>query len=345
MAHEILVGTHGDARFLDTRGPAWHRLGKVVTREMTAREGLAEINAPTIHVVDAPPLFVPGIGDVDVATRYIVREALDDLPAEVLGRVSPDYYLVTPDEFCTVLDGAVGKPIETIGLLKNGKILFVTFKLPAFDVAGDEHENYLAVYNGMSGSDALKALNTPVRVVCMNTYKMADKLASEQYVIPHTESAMRELGTWIVDLYARALARGAAVKEALELLATYRPTEDEAKRVVAAAYPLPKKPSDFGPKLIVEQREKRFERRINFATGARESALELWNGAATGADTRAAAGTLFGLYNAVVEFEDYRQHGNADSEDIAEAIMVGRRGAIKERAFAASMSVAEAHVK
>lgn len=342
MGHELLIGDKGDARFLDTRGPAWHRFGTVMAgQQVTAVQGLDIIGAPDILIVDAPSVDVPGVGIIDPAMRYIVRTQMADLPAAVLGSVTdPDYYMVGPKEFCTVLDGAVGKSVETMGMLKDGKILFVTFSLPNFEVQGDEHENYLAVYNGMSGSDALRALNTPVRVVCMNTYMMADSVASERFTIPHKRSAMNDLGSWIVDLYERALARGAAVQEALEVLAAFKPSAEQVTDILTSTYPDPKRPSDFGPKLIVEQREKQFDARLTFVRGARETVNELWQGAGTGADTKAAAGTLFGLYNATVEFEDYRKHRGTggNPEVMGESALIGMRKDHKERAFAACMT-------
>lgn len=342
MAHELLIGTTGDVRFLDTRGPAWHRLGTVKPGAwVTAVEGLEMIGAPDILIQDAPDITVPGIGTINPNMRYIIRTAMDDLPAAVLGSVTdPDYHLVGPKEFCTVLDGAIGRKVETIGLIKHGKILFVTFQLPSFDVNGDEHDNYLALYNGMSGSDSLKALNTPVRVVCQNTMMMADQVASERLVIPHKKSAMAELGTWIVDLYERSLARGAVVKEALELLANTPVAAEQARELVTATYPDPKKASTFGPKLIVEQREQAYEAKLTFARGSRETVLELWNGAGAGADTKAAAGTLFGLYNGVVEYEDYRRHKGVggNPEIMAESALIGVRKDHKELAFKAMIA-------
>jgi phage/plasmid-like protein (TIGR03299 family) len=340
MAHELLVGAGGAARFIDARGPAWHRLGRVITRPLTATEALEEMRAPEVRLVPVPPVPLPGGGAVDPRTHIIVRMPTDDLPAAVFGRVSPEYHLVTPRAFCRALDGAVGRPIETIGMLREGAILFVTYELPEFSVGGDEHRNYLVVSNGMTGQDALRALNAPVRVVCMNTYRAADALASEEFRIPHSASAMRELGKWVVELYARAVARGEALAEVLDLLARHRASRAEAEEVVAAAYPLPRRPSDFGPRLVVERRERRYEQERSFALGMRETALALWDGAGTGADTRAARGTLFGVYNAVVEAEDYRAQPGASVAAMAEAALEGRRAERKQAAFAAAARLA-----
>jgi len=72
----------------------------------------------------------------------------------------------------------------------------------------------------------------------------------------------------------------------------------------------------------------------------RDGAHELFEGRGTGMDHKAAKGTFWGAYNAVVETEDYRQ--GRDAVQSSQSAMFGDRMKHKRRAFNASMEACKA---
>src|SRR5215467_1796820 len=88
-------------------------------------------------------------------------------------------------------------------------------------------------------------------------------------------------------------------------------------------------------------REKKWDAEARLVTDRRTAALELFKGRGTGMDSKAAAGTAWGLYNSVVEVEDWRGGGRAaDADARAAAVLIGERAEAKGRAWTAALQVA-----
>lgn len=378
MAHE-LFGT----RFMDNRAPAWHRIGQVRKDPTSAVEGFDLIGAYDVIAVpmsldvtrvvqplrdraaeiwaeyqvgnatledaeraDAEAValegYLRGIG-ADAVTKALIRTATPDSPAKVLGTVKPEYEVMGPRQFFTHWDAAIEAPIETIGALKDGGVVFVSVALPGYDVKGDDMENYLLAFNGMNGSDSIRFDITSVRAVCMNTVKAAQSVASETLILPHTVKGLGEFEASLKDAYTRCLARTNAVQVAYDILAGRVVEDAEVDQVLAKVYPTRRRPSDFGPKLVVENRMRYWERDTTFAEGARASVKELLATADT-CQTAASRGTAWGLYNGVVEFEDYRSYGTGPVQQ-AESSMAGWRAQRKEAGFAHCYALATGDTK
>ncbi|KKL93629.1 hypothetical protein LCGC14_1872830, partial [marine sediment metagenome] len=121
-------------RFLSYREPAWHRLGLVLDEPITALKAFRKMGPYEVKLI---PLSAVGMTDVEIPHRAIVRTGTNDDPNNrVFGIVSEDYVLIQPKEFCEIWDEHVAEPIETIGALQQGETLFISTKLPSFDVNG-----------------------------------------------------------------------------------------------------------------------------------------------------------------------------------------------------------------
>jgi hypothetical protein len=92
----------------------------------------------------------------------------------------------------------------------------------------------------------------------------------------------------------------------------------------------------------MERRMTQWQAEQDITTRRREAALDLFNGAGTGMDTPAAKGTLWGVWNAIVETEDRRKGRPGPDQDanIAFENLFGLRAKAKERGFDAAMAVA-----
>jgi len=332
MAHEIF-----GERFLDNRQPAWHGIGQVVHEPVGALEGLERIG---IYDVERRPVFTyDDAGElIEIPFKALHRPATEDAEQETWNVVTEDYSLVTPADFCRMWDEHVAQPVETIGAIRSGKQLFITTELPQFSVKGDEMKNYLMALNGMDGRHGAQVVVTPVRAVCTNTVRLSLKLASETHVIQHTAGAHLRLAQWMRHCYETAEAKTAVIKEACELLASTKATKAKLTHVIEVAYPMPKEVDPSLPKEIREKREEYFDRWVSITNHRRETAHALFAGAGTGMDTDAAKGTLWGVYNAVIESEDFRKGGPEETR--AASLLTGDRAAIKVRAFNAALALA-----
>lgn len=295
MAHNI----HNE-KFISLRQPAWHGLGQVINEEIGGVEAGEKLGLPIIvtRPISSDGIHIPG-------WKCIFGKE-PGKPAVPYSVVSEDYHEITHADFLVAWDKATGKaPIETIGLLGKGENLFVTTKLPTFDVKGDPCDSYLLAANILSGKQADFGRVTPVRVVCQNTLNLSASQFSEEFRVIHTGESIKQIETWLSTIWQTAKAKQEALKDAYTILANFTPNGVEVQEVVRAAYegieepevdPYTKEGLD-----ILAQWEKQKKRVVEH----RENVLHLFEGQAVGADLASARGTGWGLWNAVVEYEDY----------------------------------------
>jgi hypothetical protein len=275
-----------------------------------------------------------------VPAQVIIREATAKGEAEaMIGVVGPDFMPVGPLTTCQVYDDKVGKSVETIGALRSGETLFISTKLPTIDVKGDEVEMYLLLVNPMGGGEAIQIRTTPVRVVCMNTLVMASHLSSQLFKVRHDINALANMSGWLGTVMTKAEAQVALMKDALEILAGTRISDGKAVEVLLDTYPEPRVPRNTAPTEVMEKRHEHREYVAQHRAVYREKAMELFKGAGTGMDRPEAAGTAYGLYNAVCELEDCRWSRNPATG--LESAVFGDRADTKVRAFDTLMRVAK----
>lgn len=333
MGHELFSD-----RFLSRRRAAWHEIGQVVNEDMGAVAALERIRAdlnyslrPTFTEIDGVLVDLPG--------RSIVRHPTPDDPQHVvMGNVGPEYQLITPREIAEIFDRAVGKPVETIGVLRRGGLFFVTTALPMMDIKGDPVEMYLGIASPMDGVRSVSTEIYPVRVVCANTLRAAQAQAQVSYRVTHDARAKERLGVWLHDAYQQAQQNYDVVKEAFELLAGKTAMPSAAQAIIRRTYPDPRMPRRNAPDDVMAVRLHHFELAKDRIRARREMALALYEGDGTGMDTRAAKGTFWGVFNGITELENYRKGFSqggvaAEAARVGEAVLFGSRGATMELAF------------
>jgi hypothetical protein len=349
-------------RFYSLRVPAWHRLGIVSEEEHSASQALDLLDAPgyTLAPVYAmPPLthtpggpvILPQPKPMQLGNRAILRfpdtEGGDFV---TMGLVGSEYELVPPAQVVEAWDTTVAKHVETMGFLGKGELFFLTTKMDSIDVRGEEVERYLGVVAPMDGGRSASVEEWDLRVVCANTLAIAQAGANNIYRVRHDEGAMERLGDWLSDMYGQLQDRRELVRDQYQTLASVRvttqsalPTSNPVNQVLAAAYPEPRRPREDAPAPVVALRTREWERRRDRSLVFREAAMRLFQGEGTGMDSPAAAGTLWGLYNSVVELEDYRRgHNRAGQESriAAQDAMFGYRQEVKTRALNKALELA-----
>lgn len=329
MGHNLF-----NERFGDARKPAWHHLGQVFQKAISAKEALKKIGSYTVRLEAATA------GGIDLKRQAILRDPTPDDPeVRVFGVVSDGYHLITPQDVCDIYDEHIAKPVETIGALGHGETFFLSTYLPTLDVKGDEVENYLLISNPMTGLASAEIRVTPVRVVCQNTLIASESMASQQLRIAHDEYVKQRMADWLSETYDFAETTARVLRDLFEEMTKVRVRDAEVRKLFDASYPTPAKPKHTAVQSVMEQRVTWWEENVSLMQRRRNGAKALFEGMGTGMDTKAAKGTLWGAYNAVVECEDYRKTTRGDS--VAQSVMFGERAAAKKRAF----SYAVAQVK
>lgn len=126
-----------------------------------------------------------------------------DVDGSMLGSgVKGRYAVVQPkDGFMIVRDVAeeylrqFGKEVlyDTAGSLDGGKRIWMSLRLPTFELVGDETELFLVFTNTYDGSGSVKMLITPIRVVCNNTLNVALQTAKRCFSMRHTTNIMARM--------------------------------------------------------------------------------------------------------------------------------------------------------
>ena len=340
MSHNIF-----NERFISLRRPAWHGLGVVHEDEIGARESLQRIGGQPLITLE--PLYTEvGEERVLLPNRSIFRHpTVDDAEYVHLGIVGPRYELLTLEDVANIWDAVVGSPIETMGILQRGANAFLTSKLPAIDVKGDEIERYIGVTTPLDGMRVATAEEWDVRVVCQNTLNAAQAQALSTCRVVHDKEAKGRIARWLKEAYERAKSNVAVVKEAFELLAATPVTDAQVNAVLDTVYP------EVGVRVDTTLSQHIIERRVHLAEAHnrrqqkyRAAALSLFEGEGIGMNTPAAKGTAWGAWQSICELSDYRRGNNRGGKpevvQVAEATMFGNRAAEKQRAFDACLVLA-----
>jgi phage/plasmid-like protein (TIGR03299 family) len=323
MAHDLTINANGTAAFVSLRRSAWHGLGQVVTEEMDdatllSKAGL-DWHVEERPVYDGTPVVV---GD-DTLTTYdqikgwkLLRrsDTKDDFAV-----VSNDFRVFQNREMVALMREIGGDAVrwETAGALgKKGQTTWAMAHLPDLSISlgkDDRTESYLLISNGHGNNRALVVMPTAVRVVCANTMRMAEggkrnnearvrnaanrdfgaAALAKGYGIHHDQGLDRAVAD-VASAYQRMLANRDATKVAYEMMATQAIADSDARgywdRVLAE--PVGQSETDRAKAMRMEREKRR-----------RATMERLWVSDTNRTD--ATAGTVFGAFQAAVEYLDH----------------------------------------
>lgn len=348
MAHEIF----GERFYNRSTEPAWHKLGTNNPEAQPALKVLREVLGEPVTTLEPVYAHLSDGSEVELPWhRALMRHPTpEDDQYRTFAVVTKDYHLVTAGDVCRVWEEHVKDPrtgafvpVETMGFLRQGSTFFVTSRLPAIDVKGDEVEMYLGAVAPLDGVHAASTERWPLRVVCANTLRMAQERSADRYRVIHDELALERMGAWLAEMYERAVNETELVREALTVLADVSALETDVEAVLRAAYPTPPEVRRDAPDYVVAERAKRRDQLAARVVRYRDGARECFEGKGVGMDHPSCRGTLYGLYQAVSETECWRKGWNRDGREdelVAESLLMGPRGATIQRAHAAAMEVA-----
>lgn len=265
---------------------------------------------------------------------------------KVRGIVTEQYNLFTYEQAIDVLNETLPLDIATAGLFSNGT-MFACYELPKFDIKGDEHRRYITVGIPVDGKSAATASESDVRVRCWNTFQLSLHEASVAYRIFHDRNVEENFRFFTLNLYQKFVETAAVVQEALNILANHKIRPGEGQKILDDAYPLPAMPKDDLRKEVYDKRVDAWEVARDRTVDLRNFARDLYMGKGTGLDTAATRGTAYGVFQAVVESENFRRgkEGNfslgESTKATAESVLLGSRKDTIDRAFRAAMEVSK----
>jgi len=294
----------------------WHKLGIPVPKGVKAEEMIRA--AGLDWEVELRP--APGAREINKRHEFSRYEVVR-LPRPrrregevLLGVVSRRYKPLQNVEAFQFFDSVVGDTsasagatgarhqdkayFETAGALGEGERIWVMAKMPgAMEVVrGDDCFKYLLLSNTHTGEGSVTVKFTAVRVVCQNTLIMAMKDGQKAYRVRHSKMMqfrLEELSKFLAvtqQVYQEA-------EELFKWLAKTQMIENRLDHYLEAVLPRSEAQEKSG------KRPQRWE----FVKGLFESRQDL--------QMPGVQGTLWGAFNAITRFEDYkqpRQHEQAD---------------------------------
>lgn len=197
MAHNLEIKDNGSVSFVSSNNQtAWHRLGTVLADKfLTAEQCILHANMG--YMVEKTPVYMyVGDSKILVPDTFATYRSDNNYP---FGTVGKKYTIVQNTDAFAFFDAIVGEGAaiyETAGVLGNGERIFLTAKLPDYcriEGTDDITEMFIVLSMSHDGSGSIKAMITPIRVVCQNTLNAAIQQAVNTLNIRHTSSAVARL--------------------------------------------------------------------------------------------------------------------------------------------------------
>jgi phage/plasmid-like protein (TIGR03299 family) len=316
MSHN-LNEVNGKVSMMYVGETPWHNLGTKLDKPATASEAIKaaklDFIVEKISLQTTPHyLSVP---------EHYATVRFDTL--QVLGVVGSRYVPILNKDAFTVFDALVGEGqaiYHTAGALGKGERIWILAKLPDYiRVKGNDIvEKYLLLTNTHDGSSTVSVKLTPIRVVCQNTLTAALQGSEQQVRIRHTNQAMEKMkqAHEILGLSNKLFA-------ILEQYYTGM-SRKEISTVVLGQYvkeifPVPENLKHSSH--IMQIHEKIYE--LHEA----------------GVGSNMSRGTLWGAYNAVIEYIDHvRLQSKTDSTKL-KSIWYGSGEVIKKKAFSLAIQM------
>lgn len=316
-------------RFLGHRDAAWHAKGIVSQEPLTAEEALVQIGG--VYIEKKPHMVT--LNGVNTQVGFdLVRSATPDDPTErMFGYTTEKYNVLQPLDFAMIFDEKVNQPVETIGFLGKGERMFLTWKLPSFDVAtGDEVQLYGFLPLGFDGKMGASINVVTVRVVCQNTWRAAIMEAENSKVAGrgviwtgrHTSpNLVRDLGAWMEHVQSRAEQQTNMLRSFFGKLVATPLTDGDVYSALFKVYPDPAKVGDV-PNSLRKIREDERDAKANSISRIRDGIFATWSGRGTAITPNA-----WGLFNATTEYMNF---GLPSKKSTNESVLIGDRSKLMD---------------
>jgi len=336
-------------RFWARETPGWHKLGITAPKDTKLTVSEAMEFAGMTFPLDKIPLRIWWSGaEFDTQLDAVIRgETVDPVtqlldPAKFLGVVPRDYTILTNQELARHFDPLSEQwPVETVGALHDGRVLFFSLKVGRDEIAGEDVQEYFLLSDARDGSEALRLVYTPVRVVCQNTLTAGLRRASHSLSIAHTAAMEADLDFWKEIIVAMKTVRD-ETKLVLNMLADVHLTGGMVEQIIKEVYPDPSKPKKlaaidasgntvWSPEVRAQEAYLRRDWQLGRDLAARDRLKIKYLYDKLSDEHVTIGGTAYALYNAVAEREDHDLRGDGDAPVISS--LWGDRAGRKQKCF------------
>jgi len=350
MSSDILGERHRNR----SNKPAWHEIPNIWnadTHGITASQAAREVGGDIVFVKAPISFTIDGVTHISPKQSMVVRKPThDDQVVRDLGVVGKDWHLHQYHEIAEVLDKfSETYEVETAGVIKQGALMFISFKVGSWEVEGDPMEAYaLANLSAKPGISHWMG-RTDVRTVCSNTNTAAKSNAILRFSINHKADATTQMKL-AADLLAKFEESQQETKDLFTAMAKRRVTTEEMLAIFEAAYPTPKKSrklrmfeqaygvtetvfaKDVDPNVMAEMAvaRKDFENFMERRAKLRDTCIAQYKAF----EPSRLGGTAWAAYNAVTEVADWREGPNAGISSL-----FGTRADEKARAYSAAATL------
>lgn len=312
------------------QAPMWHALTEPSDVPMTA-EGILDNKFMGGFNIALRPVTVRLNGeDVETGDFAIVREKSKSESNEVVfGYCSDRYKPLQPREVAQSYDNNVCEYAETMAFLSEGKEMFISWKMPSFEVrVGDDVDMYGIVRTGFDTLKGARLFTSIYRPVCANTINMAENWAKRNTDgngkgqiwkgKATNKNLIDELGYWMKHIQGRAINEAMLLQSLFHCFAkTPIKNDAEAKDIILEAFPVVDDYSASFPVELVEKKAKSIKEINDTNEYIRDGIYTLFSGQGTKITP-----DYWGMLNSTTEF---LCHYQPSKRPIAESVMFGSR--------------------
>lgn len=310
--------------------PMWHNLVEPSLVPMGAEEILDQ-NFQGGFAVETRPVTVHlNGGDVETGDFAVVRTASPYDPEEVVfGYCTDRYTPLQPREVAQSFDMNVLEPAETMAFLGRGEQMFISWKMPAFEVGvGDLVELFGIVKTGFDTLKGANLFTSIYRPICQNTFTLAQNWANNNTDGNGkgnvwkgrgvNKNLLRDLGYWMSHVQTSAIQEANLLRSFFgKLVSTPIASDAEAQGILLEAFPEKQDVSKYYPKELKDKKAETIEEYNAKQAEIRDSIFGLFSGVGT-----AITPDYWGLLNSTTE---YFNHYQPSKKPIAESVMFGGR--------------------
>lgn len=314
MSHEI------ETMFWYQQAP-WHGLGTRVDEALTVEEAIKK--AGLDWDVRLVPMMTTESNLLVPMSKAVVRAS----DQSVLGVVGNAYRPLQNAEAFSFFNPFVQSGevrFETAGSLRNGQRVWILAAIQRKDaeiVGGDAIKKYILLSNGHDGTLSLRVGFTPIRVVCANTLRLSHENSESSLLrIRHNVNVVASLNE-VQQIINLADETFEATAKQYRRLAKMGVNEADLEKYVREVFEVKDAKESEKVKVVQEVKEL-------FESGR-------------GTEIPGVRGTMWGAYNAVVEFLQYK-YGNAKTTDDARMnqLWYGQNSARNQRALDVALKLA-----
>lgn len=310
--------------------PMWHNITEPSLEPMGAEEILDKRFGGGFGIVLRPITVELNGEQVETGDFAIVRgESPYDRKEVVFGYCTDRYAPLQPRDIARSFDASVLQPAETMAFLGQGEEMFISWKMPSFEVlSGDELEFYGIVRSGFDTLKGTRLFSSIYRPVCANTIALAEGWAKKNTdgqgkgVIWKgkgvNKNLLRDLGYWMEHVQGNALKEADLLKNFFgKLVKTPIKNDAEAHEILFEAYPPVESVAQYYPKQLRERKEEVTAEYNASQNSIRDGIFELFSGKGTSITP-----DYYGMLNSTSE---YFCHVMPSKRPIAESVMFGGR--------------------